>query len=598
MALCACDSGPPRIGELTQPAVVIPKGLGDPIEPHVEGQFSAERDPFGPSFGDELTVLHDCNGDGRLDAFRPSNGHLYIQAADGKFSDDGERLNANTMRGTRLPGGISPHSGALFLDVDGDGINDLLFARDGGLEVLPGKGLCKFGPARALPPACKSGPPTQLAPTDVNADGLVDIAVSCSSAKDGLARLMIARGDGNFAVEDVPSQAFAGQKTGFPSFGTFLDDLDGDGVLDGFFLSEFNMGWFGWGVPGDAPAWQRDDGIGHLVADVNSMSVATLDFDRDGRIDYFLSDTQAANRLLWNRGGRKYDDVANYAQLRGADAINWGACAADFDLDGWTDLLVLRLAQVGDDGQNPARPVLYFSRRNGSFAELGESLLPPGLLTVAEVMTCGDLQRNGRIGCFVANHWRTDGVAQGTLLLRNQVKPLGSWIGIDLQGTVSAANGALARVALLGTDKPQVAVFGGQGPAGAQHDPALLMAVGAASEVGIQVQWPSGIEQHVSGLATGTYHQIIEPRALSVSQRVAHADGKTAIEVVVDPAALGSAGGAIERSGAGTWQGPLAAGRDGKLHRTLIAPTAAGEARILAKVGALTLRVRPRVLFE
>ena len=585
----------------SDPNALVIKGpnLGPAVAPSPVGQFSSVRGMFGKSDAPDLTVLGDCNGDGLLDAFRPAEGKLFVQEAAGTFHDNGVLLPPGAHPAAPFNGGLPGNLNGAFFDADGDGKLDLVYARLDALDLLLGHGDCTFDAPRSLAPACHQNQPVQLTPLDVDQDGLIDLAVTCASKVDGLARILVARGDLTFDAIDVPSGSLIGTNDSYPSFGMFLDDIDGDGALDGFFLAEFNLGWFAWGVPGDLPAFKRDDLLSELVAYVDGMSFAPLDVDRDGRMDYFMSSTQAMNRLWWTRGGRKLNDIGPSAGLVGGSAIHWASFASDFDFDGWPDILVLRLAQIGINGGNPDQPEVYFSQHNGTFVDMAASVLDPALKTEAEVLACGDLRSDGRVGCFVANHMdMTTPELSGTLLLHNDIEPKGGWIGVRLRGTVSANNGALARVALEGSNPPQVLLAGGQGPAGELHDSRVLLSTGQATQADVAVTWPSGITQHAKSLPVKAYATLEEPRVLTVAQRIAPADGQTLVDVVLDPAAAGATAATVDVTGAGTWQGPLAAGADGKLHRQLLAPKAPGTARIAASLDGKPLLVRPRIRFE
>jgi hypothetical protein len=103
--------------------------------------------------------------------------------------------------------------------------------------------------------------------------------------------------------------------------------------------------------------------------------------------------------------------------------------------------------------------------------------------------------------------------------------------------------------------------------------------------------------QRVENLPAATYTTVTETKALTVSQRVAPADGETLVEVTVDLTAAGATTASIEREGAGTWTGaPTLA--DGILRRQLRAPDGPGSARIEVELDGVALRVRPRIRFE
>ncbi len=90
--------------------------------------------------------------------------------------------------------------------------------------------------------------------------------------------------------------------------------------------------------------------------------IAVLDFDGDGREDFFVADGMGS-RLFRNRGNGTFEEVGAKAGVRGhVEAEALGALAFDFDNDGWPDLYVCYL-----DGPN----LLYRNRGDGTFEEIG-----------------------------------------------------------------------------------------------------------------------------------------------------------------------------------------------------------------------------------
>ncbi|HET9358751.1 MAG TPA: CRTAC1 family protein [Vicinamibacterales bacterium] len=143
----------------------------------------------------------------------------------------------------------------------------------------------------------------------------------------------------------------------------------------------------------------------HLVETIGSGGLF-FDFDNDGWIDVFLVDggsvadpalaKQARHRLYRNRGNGTFEDVTERSLIRHRD-YGMGACAGDYDNDGWVDLYVTNV------GPN----VLYRNGGNGVFADVtrtarvGSPLWGTGC-------AFADLDRDGDLDLFVTNYVAAD----------------------------------------------------------------------------------------------------------------------------------------------------------------------------------------------
>jgi len=137
-----------------------------------------------------------------------------------------------------------------------------------------------------------------------------------------------------------------------------------------------------------------------------SGGVALLDFDNDGRLDVFLTNSltvdaardpsAARNALYRNLGGMRFEDVTDQA---GVGEAGWamGVCAGDVDGDGWEDLFVTGLT----------RNWLYRNNHDGTFTDIAERA---GLRGGRWAMGCGfaDYDRDGDLDVFVSGYLELD----------------------------------------------------------------------------------------------------------------------------------------------------------------------------------------------
>jgi hypothetical protein len=332
-------------------------------------------------------ALGDADGDGRDDVFCCQNGglpnRLFLQQADGSLRDATAESGLGYLDATQ---------GALFLDLDNDGDQDLVASMPSGLVFFENTGNARFSP-RARSPVAEAG--YSLAAADYDRNGFLDIYVCRYHAdrKEG-AQLAVPvpyfnaeNGGANYLVknlgpaggkdwlrfEDATKETGLDAKNSRFSFAAVWDDLDGDGDDDLYVANDFgrNVCYLNDLVPGGRAVFRevamdiglKDGGFG--------MSAATGDFNRDGRRDIYVGNMFSSagsrvtrqpkfrpgdpvgiveefqlmargNSLYLGRGepGRpRFDDVS-VASGTTMGRWAWGSMPADLNNDGWEDIVV------------------------------------------------------------------------------------------------------------------------------------------------------------------------------------------------------------------------------------------------------------------
>ena len=139
----------------------------------------------------------------------------------------------------------------------------------------------------------------------------------------------------------------------------------------------------------------------HIVETMSSGGLF-FDYDNDGWLDVFLVDggsladpkvaATARDCLYRNRCDGTFEDVTAAARLT-HQGFGVGACAGDFDNDGWTDLYLTR------DGAN----ALYKNNGNGSFTDVTQTA---GVASTRMSTSCAfaDVDKDGDLDLFVAHY--------------------------------------------------------------------------------------------------------------------------------------------------------------------------------------------------
>lgn len=253
-------------------------------------------------------------------------------------------------------------AGVAIGDIDNDGLPDLFFAGNQvSSRLYWNKGDMRFEDITERAGVTTDRWATGASMVDINADGLLDIYVSVSgpawSRPEERANLLfINNGDRTFTEA---ATAYRIADTGFTAHAAFLD-YNRDGYLDLFLLGN---------SPEDfARAGAREHPLGVPSRDTGShdelyqnlgdgtfrnvsreagilrevgygLGVVVADINRDGWPDIYISNDDVTNDVLYvnHRDGTFTDKAA--AWLKHTSLAGMGADVADFNNDGWPDIL-------------------------------------------------------------------------------------------------------------------------------------------------------------------------------------------------------------------------------------------------------------------
>jgi len=326
----------------------------------------------------------------------------------------------------------------------------------------------------------------------------------------------------------------------------------------------------------------HNDGNGHftevahklgLDKPAKALGIAVADYDRDGRMDFFVANDSMPEFLFHQKKDGTFEEVGLESEVavnaEGQTYAGMGVDFADYDNDGWPDLVITDLANQ--------RYALYKNNRDGTFdytsfstgvgsmtqfhsgwslrfmdydndgwkdlfiaqghdLDTIETISPqlryrePMMLLrntgtkfvdisqisseifheawVGRGMAIGDLDNDGRVDAVVNTN---GGPAH---ILHNETSTQNHWITLHLTGHKSNRDGIGAVVKLTTAKGAQWVTVTTSSGYLSSSDPRVHFGLGASSVAdSIEIRWPSGIVQTLTGVKGDGQVQVDEPGA-------------------------------------------------------------------------------------
>ncbi len=392
--------------------------------------------------------------------------HLYDRVGTTRFA---ELPSAST--GLHIPGtGIACAVG----DFDNDGLPDLALAvtsPDGQDRILLYRNLGsgKFEDVTASSGIITTNHPSSLTFVDYDHDGDLDLFITGRPLSIAASPNTLWRNNGNKTFSNWTKEAALGGST--PTTAAMLTDLNNDRAVDLV-------------VAGDSPAPsffsnRREGPFGFTPLFTATLpptvSVTTLDFNKDGWMDVLLSHTGAPGVTLWrNIDGKVFEPVP--IPLSGVLSAT-AAIPIDFDNDGWIDIAAL------------------VKTTHGSELRLLRNLGPAGFADVSAQLRLNDLHLRSPISLIAADIDHTGAASLivtqsdgSAVVLTNKGGNRNHVLHIALRGLADNKSAIGTKVEVFANGLWQKWEDTGQ--------PEILAGLGSADKADlVRLLWPTGVPQ-------------------------------------------------------------------------------------------------------
>ena len=516
--------------------VRFPRGLDFTLENSPTSQkYLIETMPGG-------VALLDYNNDGLLDIFLVNGGaltspmaqpetfdranphywnRLYRQNKDGSFTD------VTKSAGLANAGAGNYGMGVAVGDYDNDGYPDLFVTSYGKNILYHNNGDGTFTDVTAKAGVAGGGWSVSAGFFDFDNDGHLDLFVTrymqwdtqhsktCGGAWrtycppgefPGTTNLLYRnRGDGTF--EDVSEKSGITAKKG-RALGVAFADYDDDGRTD-IFVSNDGMEQYLFHNNGNGTFTESALECGAaLSADgkpLSGMGTVFQDYDNDGKPDIIVT---VLPREIYgayhNDGGGSFTNTSleTGLGLLTAGSSGWGIGLEDLDNDGWKDLLVaqshvLDNVEAIDHSLHYLQLPLLAVNHNGRFERAASGITTP---VAGRGLAFGDLNNDGWMDAVLT-------VLGGQPLVLMNRGGTQHWLTITLRGTRSNRDGLGAKVRVNGQTRYATTA----GSYLSANDKRLHFGLGSALTASVDLVWPSGTHQTLTGVPADQFLEVREP---------------------------------------------------------------------------------------
>jgi hypothetical protein len=499
-------------------------------------------------------ALFDYDNDGRLDIYLVNGApfpdfvpkgtipqktgaqywnRLYHQKADGTFEDVTAKAGLQ---------GVGYGMGVAVGDYDNDGYEDLFVTSLGGNHLYHNNGNGTFADVTEKAGVGGTGWSTSAAWVDLDGDGYLDLVLLryiqwdwddvwcgprdnrgyCHPDVFQPISMLVYHNNGNGTFTEVAHRV--GLDKPGKALGIAVADYDRDGHPDIFIANDsmveflFHNKGDGTFEEGGLEAGVAVDADGRTFA---GMGTDFADYDNDGWPDLVVDDLANQKYALYHNdhdGTFSYDSYIT--GIGGSTLLHsgWGMRFMDYDNDGWKDLFI---AQGHDlDTIEKSFPELHYREAPMLLRNVGgKKFVNVGPVSgeifhqswVGRGLALGDIDNDGRVDVVITEN---GGPAH---VLMNRTQTSNHWIGFKLVGHKSNRDGIGAVIRIDTSQGSQWYTVTTSSSYLSSGDVRAHFGLGGDAHVaGVEIRWPSGIVQTLKNVSGDQYLRVDEPSATAV----------------------------------------------------------------------------------
>ena len=339
-------------------------------------------------------------------------------------------------------------------------------------------------------------------------------------------------GDGTFT--DVSKQAGVSDPNGYYGMAVMWADFNNSGRPDiyvandstpSFFYKNLGNGKF------QEIGLESGTAVSEDGSEQASMGVAIGDYNHTGRPSIYTTNfSDEYDDLYRNDGNWNFTDVSykSGVALPSLPWVKWGTAFADFDNDGWLDLIAVSghvYPQVDTlpTGAGYRQPkILQLNQKDGTFCDAsnqaGSPLQQP---RVSRGLAVGDLFNDGNVDIVVGD---LDGAP---MILKNHGAADRNWVSFDLSGSKSNRMAIGARIKLTAGNMTQTDEVHSGGSYLSQNDTRLHFGLGPAKKIDrVEIRWPSGAVETLGDLPVNRFYSVLEGSGIVPANRIRPQESK------------------------------------------------------------------------